>query len=359
MKTIHCDMLVCSLLKKGDGPIDPDAGREGGFALMEATRIQNYQKRYKVYNDGLPVAEIWDENQLFPQFCAIKIENILHYKPFKPIDEIIDLFCDYFDCTYHHLMQYDIAMDSDEFIFCKNEKPAFRGYDPVTFINHMLTGRCQRVYPYKASGKDAHLITAAGKTIPQTLKLSKQNTTLKIYNKSVELKHSGKDYISESWGETSGDVWRVELSLKNKGLDVWEYNSVPLHNCKPFFNAMDRAEIFHTVIEKAFKIDIPLRGGVRLVTDILPRENEWMSHNLYYNKLRFTDFQLITPYSKGIVNFLKKVASSPIRDRYPEEVAKIERAYLSLNHLFFVAQKDGLNSGLAVPDRECQTADRV
>lgn len=308
MFNIHLDCLQLSLKKKQ--PFE--AVQTNNFTIGELNRIANYERAYAVYDatTGAQVARFYDINPLNPEYSQLKIENPVFYRDIS-INAIVANFCSDYNLTFSHVIQIDICADCDRFKFCGR-------YPAETFILRVLNRQTERQRRFNRALIRAKFtddkIDVKGKRHAETLYLSKTNVALKIYNKTKELHHSGKTYISDGWpDDLAGDVWRVEISLKNEILKNVVFDGQTLFLFSDFDNLQKISSIFWKLMNEYYTMK-DNRHNAGHYCPLIEQNNFVMSYNLQFGRraLSASDYYEDNSYNKGIEKKLARLAAGDI-----------------------------------------------
>lgn len=332
MKALHVDDLQISFRKKKQ--FDPTA--DGPFEAVIIPRVACYRTAYMInYAGSPPVARVFDDNALTPDFLQLKIENWVFYTGGYDIGRIVDDFKKQYNVSFSHNMQIDICYDSDEFVFCGQ-------FSPKQFITSVLAGDVCRERKFNSASKRVQAldkIDVKGTIDAQTLYLSKSNVALKLYNKTVELKHSGKQYIVDSWGSTNGgDVWRLELSIKNEAMRNTYFNGVCLRNFEYVWrNDEYLSPLYFKLILQYYTMRVRGRGYWHK-EPILSRKYEVLAYNIECRRraVAAPDLFRNNSYTAGIQHTVEKMANGVFRQcnlLSTSDLATLNKAAALINFL--------------------------
>lgn len=304
MVQLHLDYLQISLTKSR--PLEDGAG--GRFVLTPLPfRVANYERVYELsYIGSVPVARVFDFNKLAPNFIKLKIENFIFYTGNISIERLINDFCEDFGAMYHHLIQVDIALDSDLMRCCDR--------DPEQFITDVVTERITREPVFNRSYKSADYKSyeVRGKKHAETLYLSKTNVCLKLYNKTKELVVSGKQYIINGWpSELAGDVWRCELSIKNEALEriIFDGQQLSFVDLSIFDEPERQIQLFWWLLDRFFIMVVHKRGYTKRMP-LLSRPDMVVANNIQYARKRVKPEDIFSNnvYTKGLANWIGRAS---------------------------------------------------
>lgn len=283
MNTIVLDWLQLSLNQKEE----PQTTKN--FTVVASDTIALYDRGYQVFYKNYPLtARIYCGLLNHTNKATIKFENWVFYRQFS-INEFLNDFWREMPFEFDHLQRVDFALDCDEIKPC--------GLDIQQFIKRVLAGEIKRDKAYNRSSITAYQAKTqvSSRREFETIYFQKSGVMLKLYNKTNELKASGKDYIEQYWlladPEHKKPVWRAEFKLLGetlKLLEVIHADKLTGEVCKELklydgFNYDDLEfvkGVFWQLVKNYYFFVFPsIRPGP-------PEGNQFYAHkNLYYSPL--------------------------------------------------------------------------
>lgn len=147
------------------------------------------------------------------RYCWLRLENSVLYQPPHELSYIYWIEED-MGLEFNNFSDIELAMDSNQNFF-KRVKSAVRDKELTPIVlgkAYPETGEIIPSLKYLHTGDRVRYRT-------DTLIVKSQDNTLalELYDKGREIEESGKDYIRESFGGSSG-LFRAEVKLRNRAL---------------------------------------------------------------------------------------------------------------------------------------------
>lgn len=144
-----------------------------------------------------------------------------------------------------------------------------------------------------------------------------------LYNKSLELKKSNKDYIPEYWkknGITGDNVERLELKLKNQEIKKYEWYNERTGEFEPF---------------NWTKLDCPVYLASLLRTGLKTIYEFYMPDKCISNVTR--------QKKKGLVNYIdwKSISAIYLHKKIPKKSNEVYRLKLNIKTMFWIYLEKG------------------
>ena len=189
---------------------------------FEVHNNPNFINLNRIYCNGMEICDILstpNNNTHKRNEVAIKITNHVLYSDlcYQRILMVLDIF----DLTLDRLARLDIALDGMDILKLINLLNRYIKSKTIQTNNDAIT-----ILPTSFKKKDQLF---DGWSIGK----SKSGISARVYNKTDEIKQSGKNYIREYWNENglpTGNIGRFEIQLNNKRLDKYQFGLADLEN---------------------------------------------------------------------------------------------------------------------------------
>lgn len=237
---------------------------------LEQRGTRQYKCLYTIFNDNeevaylqtCPYSRILDEHG-----CVIKFANRLLYSPNMWVE--INKVLLSLSIEVLNISRLDICSDFNEF------EDAYQCEDLIKdFLSQIIRKKG------RATGQVGFRQTKKGMRYNAlTFGTRESDTRVYLYNKSLELREQvDKPYIRDTWRENgldmSRDVWRLEISLKSKAMEM--YNKEAKRKIKfTKENLQDKLhELYDTMVKALFTFVVPDNANISRCTVIklLPLE---------------------------------------------------------------------------------------
>ena len=180
----------------------------------------NFLNLHRIYFNGIEVFDIFSKpNYSFykKDEVLIKVHNALLYSS-RYFNDVLKLL-EVFELNYIRLSRIDIALDGTDIIRLVDILNKFDDSHTIQINNDAIS-----ILPTKLNKKELRYPS-------WTIGKGKSGISANIYNKSDEIKSSGKNYITDYWKTNNIDtenVGRFEIKLKGKRLEKYNLNLMDL-----------------------------------------------------------------------------------------------------------------------------------
>ena len=294
-------------------PMNADFYQKRGFKVkVRDYGTPIYEEMFTVYENGLPYVEIRrnpyskKENGgiFYSNACHVKLCNVQCYSE-NPVQDFLEFLCPTMsDGNRHNLYEIrgisrvDICLD-----FIKFDT----GKKPLEFLKDYMANKYSKIGQSKvnAHGTD-HFMGKYWNSVSWGSQRSMCRT--KIYNKSLELKETGKkNYIKQAWIDAGlisdfydeTEIWRIEFSLNSdcknfiqENGDFGDIHKFTLSNNLSTYDTREKLmTLFHSLKEHYFRF-VSVKNGIS----------------------KYKCAQMITFYHKKDERIYKPIPNAPKKD---------------------------------------------
>ena len=209
-----------------DGLEDTTFWDRGEYRLLEFSRdkietilkieVFTPSKEWVVFA-WLRVGNKFEKEDDTSRYCWVSLENRALYSKGKEYGELPYLYyiAEDLGLKFNNISYLELAVDSNINWF-RRVRAALRSEEFVPVV-------LGKAYPDKKTIIPRLLYIHTGdreryKTNTLVLKSQNGEVALELYDKEAEIKASGKEYIRESFGISSGGLFRAEVKIRNRAL---------------------------------------------------------------------------------------------------------------------------------------------
>jgi len=209
---------------------------------IDVHKNPNFRNLFKIYIHGIEICDIFstiNNNTHKYNQVSVKVANHILYSGTYYVYVLRVLSA--FKLTFDRMSRLDIALDGMDILKIIGMLNTFSKSKTIQTNNDAIT-----ILPTSFKKKDQYF---DGWTIGK----SKSGISARVYNKSDEIKQSGKNYICEYWnanGLPTGNYGRFEIQLNNKRLEKYQFSLIDL---KQFTDAEFIGEIFTKEVQSWIK----------------------------------------------------------------------------------------------------------